>query len=226
MAFCTFLGHGGSEPLPRRRSEDRVVKMTRLEERIWISFCRTGCPIATVYDFMSFVEKDWPILGRFLKWKECERAAMKIRIRNMNSSPIKVARLHKTQGLPSYPFCRTFRHLCVIRPRSLSSVRRTSQMPNNSQGACGLPGRSAGALPRRITIPFAQQALNLQSPPKPALKQATYPVYMLKWEKLKAFLEKRFPGYTFQERRDDLDKIAKERDEGPNMPARRSQSPE
>jgi hypothetical protein len=36
---------------------------------------------------------------------------------------------------------------------------------------------------------------------KEELKQATYPVYRLRWEKLKAFLEKRFPEHKFQERR-------------------------
>ena len=36
---------------------------------------------------------------------------------------------------------------------------------------------------------------------KVELKQATYPVYRLRWEKLKAFLEKRYPEHQFEERR-------------------------
>jgi hypothetical protein len=33
------------------------------------------------------------------------------------------------------------------------------------------------------------------------LKQKFFPVYNLPWKKLKAFLEKRFPNYQFEERR-------------------------
>ncbi|KAI4260815.1 MAG: hypothetical protein L6R42_003867 [Xanthoria sp. 1 TBL-2021] len=96
---------------------------------------------------------------------------------------------------------------------------------SSKQGASGLPGRPKGPPPpRRMTIPFAQQTP--KPPPHPILKQASYPVYNLKWEKLKAILEKRFPGYTFTRRCDDLDEIAKATDEGPKMPARESQSPE
>ncbi|KAI4288906.1 MAG: hypothetical protein L6R35_001829 [Caloplaca aegaea] len=115
-------------------------------------------------------------------------------------------------------------------------------MASYSRQGTGLTGRPKGSPPpRRMTIPFAQKA-KLSPPENPALKQAVYPVYELKWEKLKAFLEKRFPGYTFQERRvnndrylfeipedltkDDEDAIAKERDKDPKMQARRAQSPE
>ncbi|CAL8583951.1 hypothetical protein XPA_009561 [Xanthoria parietina] len=111
---------------------------------------------------------------------------------------------------------------------------------SSKQGASGLPGRPKGPLPlRRFTTPFAQQTP--KPLPHPTLKQASHPVYMLKWENLKAILEKRFPGYTFSERRvndryrfdipedltqEDLDEIAKATDERLKMPARRSQSPE
>ncbi|KAI4152073.1 MAG: hypothetical protein LQ341_000776 [Variospora aurantia] len=99
-------------------------------------------------------------------------------------------------------------------------------MASYSRQGTGLTGRPKGSPPpRRMTIPFAQKA-KLSPPDNPALKQAVYPVYLLKWEKLKAFLEKRFPGYTFQERREDEDAIAKERDKDPKMQARRAQSPE
>ncbi|KAL8652195.1 MAG: hypothetical protein Q9210_002830 [Variospora velana] len=74
-------------------------------------------------------------------------------------------------------------------------------MASYSRQGTGLTGRPKGSPPpRRMTIPFAQKA-KLPPPENPALKQAVYPVYLLKWEKLKAFLEERFPGYTFQERR-------------------------
>ena len=36
---------------------------------------------------------------------------------------------------------------------------------------------------------------------EPQLIQATFPVYHLKWEKLKAFLERKFPGHSFSETR-------------------------
>ncbi|KAL9633795.1 MAG: hypothetical protein Q9204_003252 [Flavoplaca sp. TL-2023a] len=97
---------------------------------------------------------------------------------------------------------------------------------NSKQGASGLPGRPKGPPPpRRMTIPFAQQT-SKPPPQLPILKQASHPVYNLNWEKLKAILEKRFPGYTFSKRVEDLNKIAKATDEGPKMPARKSQSPE
>ena len=40
-----------------------------------------------------------------------------------------------------------------------------------------------------------------QPPPKPNLKQGMYKVYNLQWEKLQRFLEAKFPGYVFKERR-------------------------
>lgn len=85
-------------------------------------------------------------------------------------------------------------------PCDLESVRLGIGMASSSrQGASGLPGRPKGPPPpRRMTIPFAQQTP--KPPPHPILKQASYPVYNLKWEKLKAILEKRFPGYTFTRR--------------------------
>lgn len=43
------------------------------------------------------------------------------------------------------------------------------------------------------------QALQPPSLLKPALHQDTYPVYEMEWDKLKAFLERRFPGTPFQE---------------------------
>lgn len=44
-------------------------------------------------------------------------------------------------------------------------------------------------------------ALQPPTPPKPALIQDTYPAYEMEWEKLKAFLERRFPGTPFQEQK-------------------------
>lgn len=35
----------------------------------------------------------------------------------------------------------------------------------------------------------------------PKLKQETFPVYNLCWQPLKGYLEARFPGYVFEERK-------------------------
>ncbi|KAI4114179.1 MAG: hypothetical protein LQ345_004999 [Seirophora villosa] len=116
-------------------------------------------------------------------------------------------------------------------------------MASNSRQGTGLTGRPKGSPPpRRMTIPFAQQKPKLPPPENPALKQAVYPIYLLQWENLKAFLEKRFPGYTFQERRvnedhyifeipedltqEDKKAISDARDKDPRMLRQPSQSPE
>ena len=45
-----------------------------------------------------------------------------------------------------------------------------------------------------------QQRLKLP-PAQSGLQQETFPTYNLRWEKLKAYLEARFPAHKFQERR-------------------------
>lgn len=66
------------------------------------------------------------------------------------------------------------------------------------------PGRPRGpSPPRRRTMSFKRLAEAQESQPvkKEQLKQKIFPVYNLPWKKLKAFLEKRFPNYQFEERR-------------------------
>lgn len=95
--------------------------------------------------------------------------------------------------------------------------------------------------PRRKATNYKTQAEKSQQPSK-LLRQDSYPTYRLKWEKLKAFLERKFPDHTFKERRvigdkyifdipeplksADRDEIANERDEDPNEQPRRADSPE
>ena len=57
--------------------------------------------------------------------------------------------------------------------------------------------------PQRRAFSFKQLAHQSSSSPpqEPALVQQTYPVYRLEWETLKVYLEKKFPGYVFHERR-------------------------
>ena len=45
------------------------------------------------------------------------------------------------------------------------------------------------------------EARETQTPSKELLHEKRYPVYRLRWEKLKAILEKRFPNHKFDERR-------------------------
>lgn len=47
---------------------------------------------------------------------------------------------------------------------------------------------------------FKDQAEQPSPPPKPNLKEAYYPTYKLSWEKLKAYLERKFPEVAFGER--------------------------
>jgi len=55
--------------------------------------------------------------------------------------------------------------------------------------------------PRRTTWGFKKEATSSSVSLTPKLKQETFPVYNLRWEALKAWLEQRFPGYSFDERR-------------------------
>jgi hypothetical protein len=57
---------------------------------------------------------------------------------------------------------------------------------------------SGSSRPPRIGS-FKRQAQPPPPPKNPELIQASYPVYNLKWEKLKAFLEGKFPKYEFEE---------------------------
>jgi hypothetical protein len=45
------------------------------------------------------------------------------------------------------------------------------------------------------------EARQTQIPDKELLTERLYPVYKLRWEELKAILEKRFPNHKFGERR-------------------------
>lgn len=68
----------------------------------------------------------------------------------------------------------------------------SSQRSNSAASGGSHPGRAWS---------WKRQA---QQPPpkkKTELKQGSYSIYRLQWEKLKAFLEQRFPGHTFGERR-------------------------
>ena len=70
----------------------------------------------------------------------------------------------------------------------------------NRRTTTGLTGRDRGPSPnRRRTFSFKVRAE--QPPPQRMPIEQMYPVYHLKWEKLKAFLEKRFPGHEFPERK-------------------------
>jgi hypothetical protein len=65
-------------------------------------------------------------------------------------------------------------------------------------------GRARGPSPPRRRMTSFKLRVEKKEPQfsrKEELKQATYPVYRLRWEKLKAFLEKRFPEHKFEERR-------------------------
>ncbi|XTI82986.1 hypothetical protein V2W45_1326435 [Cenococcum geophilum] len=132
-------------------------------------------------------------------------------------------------------------------PVSRSDTVSTNSSRNSSMLKCGNP--------RRKVTNYKTQAEKSQQPPK-LLRQDSYPTYRLKWEKLKAFLERKFPDHTFKERRvigdkyifnipeslkshfhdqvlltkwlykADRDEIANERDEDPNEQPRRADSPE
>jgi hypothetical protein len=52
--------------------------------------------------------------------------------------------------------------------------------------------------PRRV-ISLKEQAGKSASPGEPALKQESYPIYELDWEKLKTFLEQRFQPLKFED---------------------------
>ena len=76
--------------------------------------------------------------------------------------------------------------------------------PATRSNAIATPGRTPGApFPKRKTLSFKIRADTREPhcPPVEKLRQNTYPVYRLRWEKLKAFLEKKFPKQKFEERR-------------------------
>ncbi|OCK89416.1 uncharacterized protein K441DRAFT_667504 [Cenococcum geophilum 1.58] len=77
-------------------------------------------------------------------------------------------------------------------PVSRSDTVSTNSSRNSSMLKCGNP--------RRKVTNYKTQAEKSQQPPK-LLRQDSYPTYRLKWEKLKAFLERKFPDHTFKERR-------------------------
>ncbi|KAF7506102.1 hypothetical protein GJ744_012253 [Endocarpon pusillum] len=76
--------------------------------------------------------------------------------------------------------------------------------PATPSNVIATPGRAPGApFPKRKTLSFKIRAETREPhcPPGEKLRQNTYPVYRLSWEKLKAFLENKFPKQSFEERR-------------------------
>jgi hypothetical protein len=78
-----------------------------------------------------------------------------------------------------------------------SPVSRSDTVSTNSSRNSSM---SKFRNPRRKVTNYKTQAEKSQQPPK-FLRQDSYPTYRLKWEKLKAFLERKFPNHTFEERR-------------------------
>jgi hypothetical protein len=70
--------------------------------------------------------------------------------------------------------------------------------PRRSVTAVTHKSRTHFPQPRRA-ISLMKQAEKSLSPGEPALKQETYPIYELDWEKLKTFLEQRFQPLKFEE---------------------------
>ncbi|OBT67427.1 hypothetical protein VE03_03007 [Pseudogymnoascus sp. 23342-1-I1] len=89
------------------------------------------------------------------------------------------------------------------RPTSSGSAHRFTNLGRRRT----LPSEPTGL---RQTSSFATLARRLteasHQPDEPKLEQGTFPVYFLRWEKLRVFLEGRFPGYTFPERIVENDK--------------------
>ncbi|KAI9776789.1 MAG: hypothetical protein M1816_005083 [Peltula sp. TS41687] len=114
--------------------------------------------------------------------------------------------------------------------------------PGLQRSETSFRGNPHGAAPPvRSTLSFVRRAQTAPPSQEAATKQETYPIYRLKWEKLKAFLERRFPGHQFQERvhkdryvftipesltSEEFDAIADERDKAQNEGTRVANSPE
>lgn len=49
-------------------------------------------------------------------------------------------------------------------------------------------------------LSFKNEAEQPPPPPKPVLKEAYFPTYQFSWEKLKAYLERKFPDTKFEDR--------------------------
>ncbi|KAK0114160.1 hypothetical protein ONS95_013661 [Cadophora gregata] len=78
------------------------------------------------------------------------------------------------------------------------SDRRTTTPSTTTGGRRRKKGRSPSP-PRRKTWGFKKEA-GSAGRQEPQLKQDTFPVYHLRWENLKAYLESRFPDYRFSQR--------------------------
>lgn len=66
-------------------------------------------------------------------------------------------------------------------------------------------GKREPTPPRRKTWSFKKEAESSPASLTSKLKQETFPVYNLRWEALKEWLENKFPGYSFHERRVNRD---------------------
>jgi len=70
--------------------------------------------------------------------------------------------------------------------------RRTTASTTSPQGT---------NLASRRTLSFQVQAQRASSAQEPAVKTRTFPVYHLRWERLKDYLQRRFPDFQFGDER-------------------------
>lgn len=76
-----------------------------------------------------------------------------------------------------------------------------SHMPANRHATLNRAGTDRlPSPPRRRTMSFKMRAEQPAPPAQPRLYPEMYPNYEISWEKLKAWLERRFPGHTFERR--------------------------